>query len=147
MSVSSSLKELVAAQPKGVWLKTRVVDDVIHLDLVSVSWPLRGSGLGARALAGLLDVADRFGVRVDLDANPTDETNAPDTFDLARWYTSFGFEPTQVHDDGVRMSRSPRPAVGVDALLAQSKAAPRLTHDQYRGWESTVGRRKPRLGR
>lgn len=139
MTVSLLIRDLVRSQPKGVWLKTTVRDDAICLDLVSVSSPLRRLGLASKALAGLLDLADRSGMRVELDANPTGYPSDPEAFALARWYASFGFEPVETHDDGVRMARAPRPPVGVAALIEQSRRTPPITRQHYLAWRESGG--------
>lgn len=101
-------------------LELERIADAIHITSLSVprSGGRRGQGLATDLMAAVLDVADRHGVPVTLDADPTLEAGDPDLVTLMRRYQAFGFVATGVNEmDWVRMERPAQPHRGVWALI------------------------------
>lgn len=92
------------------------------------------NGAGSRLLARILEQVDRARMTVDLNADPTDRPGDPATYDLVRWYSTFGFKPLSANEDGVQMRRTPQPTQTWERLLSSARAAPRLTQDEFETW-------------
>ncbi len=107
-------------------------------------------GAGSVLLAKILEQADRAGVAVELNADPTDEPGDPGLLDLVGWYMRFGFERLSADDDGVQMRRARQPAKPWTKILDQAKAAPRADKGELGRWYSeqtaTPAQAKPSPG-
>jgi hypothetical protein len=136
------LKDQIAAiyrsLPTGSILEARVEPDRLWLNRILLPASHR-HGAGSRMMARILDAADRAGVTVGLEADPTDNPGDPTTFDLVRWYRRFDFKPLCETEDGVLMERDSRAPRGVDKLLAAAMAAPRWSHDDFISWRHSIG--------
>lgn len=111
-SPEASLHALARALPAGSKFDFAIYDGELHLKSFKI--PAAARGVGTAFLARVVAVADEFGLRSRLEADPTDEPGDPDTFDLVRWYSRFGFGFSEIDDnDWVVMRRAPRPFEGV----------------------------------
>ena len=118
MTILTALANLRRRLPSGSEFTFEVFEDRVHLYILNI--PFEARGIGTEFLASVLAETDRVGLPVTLEADPTDEPNDPDTFDLAKWYYRFGFRVSSVADTGVvSLRRDVRPRQpGAEAILA-----------------------------
>lgn len=127
------LAKLKKSLPAGSMLETRIEEGELWLNKIMLPAGKR-QGQGSRLLARILEVADRAGLTVMLEADPTDAPADPSTYELVRWYQTFGFQRRGATDDGVLMSRAPQPVRTWEQLLSQAKVAPRLSQSEFTAW-------------
>lgn len=125
----TELGALARKMPAGSRLEFDIDPGELFLKVFMV--PRSQRGCGSMWLARMLEACDRAAVPVHLNVDPTDEPGDPETFDLVRWYHSFGFVPRCATEDGVFMDRpvqTPRP---FQKMLASRTNTPRLSYENY----------------
>lgn len=135
-AAKEQILKIKKSMPHGSTLDFRVEDDQLWLNIIRV--PLGSPpGTGSRILARLLEVADRARCSTLLEADPCDEPGEPETFDLVRWYQSFGFKRQALTEDGVLMLREPGEPCAWEKLLSKAKSEKRLNRSEFDSWITT----------
>ncbi len=126
------LLKLAKSLPRGGTLEFEVHEDYLWLEKIYL--PTAARGQGTELLSKVLSLADQAGLPTSLLADPTDEPNDPETYDLARWYHRFGFQLLSVTEDGAAMERavnSSRPTPLVIQQHARRAKANDLSWEEF----------------
>ena len=73
-------------------------DPYMNLDLIKTEKSARGKGYASMVMQIIVDLADKWGVNMELDADPLDSEGLTE-LELIRFYQKFGFRIVGENDD------------------------------------------------
>lgn len=73
-------------------------DPYMNLDLIKTEKGARGKGYASMIMRIIVDLADKWGVNMELDADPLDSEGLTE-LELIRFYQKFGFRIVDENDD------------------------------------------------
>jgi GNAT superfamily N-acetyltransferase len=73
-------------------------DPYMNLDLIKTEKSVRGKGYASMVMQIIADLADKWGVNMELDADPLDAEGLTES-ELIRFYQKFGFRIVDENDD------------------------------------------------
>jgi GNAT superfamily N-acetyltransferase len=81
-----------------VILEFHYFDPYMNLDLIKTEKSARGKGYASMVMRIIVDLADKWGVNMELDADPLDSEGLTES-ELIRFYQKFGFRIVDENDD------------------------------------------------
>lgn len=81
-----------------VILEFHYFDPYMNLDLIKTEKSVRGKGYASMVMRIIVDLADKWGVNMELDADPLDSEGLTES-ELIRFYQKFGFRIVDENDD------------------------------------------------
>lgn len=73
-------------------------DPYMNLDLIKTEKSARGKGYASMVMQNIADFADKWGVNMELDADPLDSEGLTES-ELIQFYQKFGFKIVDENDD------------------------------------------------